>query len=377
MSHGRPGRAPSSGGRWTPTRAWPSSRARASARRLTAGTASARLDARALDAAEAVIVGAPEALGADEVALLDRYVRTRGGVLVLAPDRAVSGPAARWLDTKWDEHLTPEPQALGPLQATEFLVAQSSGPLDQVLARSPRGPVVVLAPKGDGRIVISGAMDAWRYRAESDAAFDRFWRAIVVNAASQSAPLSIEVGESVAVPGADVPILVRRRAMEPPASTTIRARARCGTGGAEPLRLWPAGELGVFTGALHIPGDGALHDRGGRGRRPGRGGGLERRDGARSRPGCGVRSARPRRGADRRHGRGRGRGVGAGDVAQVTQPGRGASDRRCTPCDPRGGWCRSRRAWAASGGSGGEPDCDKVNGRRDPGDGQALQAHKP
>ena len=131
---------------------------------LTAGTANGRLDATALDAVPLVIVGGPDALNADDVALLDRYVRVRGGTLVLLPEQRVSGPAASLLHGVWSEHLTANPEAIGPLRAGEILRAADAPVTSTVIARSGSSPAIVSTPSGNGRIVVSGAMDAWRYR---------------------------------------------------------------------------------------------------------------------------------------------------------------------------------------------------------------------
>ena len=221
--------------------------------KLSAGTAAGHLDERSLESADAVVVGAPDALTATEVDQLDRYVRVRGGLLVLVPDRRPDGPAARWFGGGWTERLVTTAEPVGQLQASEILDGARPGPVDVVLARSTRGPTVVLSPRGAGRVIVSGAMDAWRFRAAHGGAFDRFWTSLIVDGARESARLSIELGESVASPGADVPIRVRWRTLGPPTATTVRAVARCGSRADEPVRLWPTGEHGVFDGFWRIP----------------------------------------------------------------------------------------------------------------------------
>jgi hypothetical protein len=57
---------------------------------ISAGTAHGRLDAAALDAAAVTVVGGVDALTAGDVALLDQYVKVRGGTLVLLPERLPS-----------------------------------------------------------------------------------------------------------------------------------------------------------------------------------------------------------------------------------------------------------------------------------------------
>lgn len=221
---------------------------------LAAGTAGGRLDRRTLDAASVVIVGAPDGLSAGDVDLLDRFVRTRGGTLILLPDRAPSGSAARLFNGRWSEHLEASPSAIGALRASETLRLSNPSPVDDVLGTVKGSPAIVQSPAGDGRIVVSGAMDAWRYRDADGGAFDRFWRSVVLESASAGAPLRIDVATPIATPGSTVSFEVRYRRMDPSASATITARAGCGDRPARTIRLWPEGPAGVFAGVLAIDG---------------------------------------------------------------------------------------------------------------------------
>ena len=42
---------------------------------------------------------------------------------------------------------------------------------------------------GAGQLIVSGALDAWRYRDRSDSAFDRFWQMTIAAAADGAAQL--------------------------------------------------------------------------------------------------------------------------------------------------------------------------------------------
>lgn len=221
---------------------------------LAAGTAGGRLDRRTLDAASAVIVGAPDGLRARDVDLLDRFVRRRGGTLILLPDRAPSGAVARLFDGRWSEHLETSPSAIGALQASETLRLLNPSPVDDVLGSVKGSPAIVLSPAGDGAIVVSGAMDAWRYRDADGGAFDRFWRSVVLESAAAGAPLRLDVATPIAVPGSTVSFEARYRRMEPSASAAITATAACGGRPAGTIRLWPKGPAGVFAGTLAIDG---------------------------------------------------------------------------------------------------------------------------
>jgi len=190
------------------------------------------------------------------VALLDRFVRVRGGTLVLLPDRALSGPVTRLLRGRWTERRLRGAQRVGPLTASELLEGDDIGPLDIVLGRRGDRAIITAAPMAAGRVVVSGAMDAWRHRAEGDGAFDRFWVGLVADASHSRHSVDVDLARSVAAPGARVPVTVRRRSMDRIDAMRITAAFDCGTGAPEPLRLWPAGQPGTLGGTLVVPAQG-------------------------------------------------------------------------------------------------------------------------
>lgn len=223
---------------------------------LTAGTAAGRLDPATLDVMPLVIIGAPDALSAAEVDLLDQYVRNRGGSLILLPERAPSGAAARLFDGEWSEQLVAQPETAGPLRAGELLRPRGMG-----FGAAAIVPLVIATPRGQGRIVISGAMDAWRHRAADDG-FDRFWTSVAAESAALGRNLRIDVDERFATPGSRARFTVRYRALTMPEKIEASAISRCGlpsqfasatqVASADHVRLWPAGTFGVFQGELPI-----------------------------------------------------------------------------------------------------------------------------
>jgi hypothetical protein len=217
---------------------------------ITTGTPNARLDPAVLDRTAVLIVGAPDALTGGDVDLIDRYIRVRGGTAVLLPERAPSGPSARLFHGRWSEQLVAEPEAAGPLRATELL-----RPRDSVLGSLALTPLVIATPVDNGRIIVSGAMDAWRHRDRGGdrdaAAFDRFWTTVVAEGAALGAPLRIEFDESIGRPGSRMPFTARYRTIHPPATVEASAVARCSDRAAS-IRLWPAGAVGVFRGELPV-----------------------------------------------------------------------------------------------------------------------------
>ena len=218
---------------------------------IAAGTAQGRLDARALEASSVLIVGGPDALTASDVDLIERFVRVRGGTVVLLPERAPSGSAARLFAGEWTERLTAEPDSVGPLRASELLVYPAEGGHHTVLAAAGEAPAIVAIPTGAGRIIVSGAMDAWRYRDDDAGAFHRFWRSVVAEGAAAGAPLTIEFEESIGVPASRQIFSVRYRSMAPMSAIAASAVARCGP--AHAIRLWPAGPPGLMRGELPLP----------------------------------------------------------------------------------------------------------------------------
>lgn len=217
---------------------------------LSAGTANGRMDAASLDGLPLVIVGGPEALTSEEVALLDRYVRVRGGTLVLLPDQRVSGPSSRLFSGEWREHLTANAEAIGPLRATEILRTAESAVTASVIARSAQSPAIVSTPTGEGRIVVSGAMDAWRYRHLDAGAFDRFWRSMAAQGASAGLGLSMRFDHPIVSAGSRARFTLRDRRFESPSSSEASAVARCNNGSATTVRVWPSGRVGEFVGEV-------------------------------------------------------------------------------------------------------------------------------
>jgi hypothetical protein len=221
---------------------------------LAAATAGARLTVPTLEAVPVVVAGGLDGLGASEVSLLERFVRERGGTLILVPDREISGAAAGLVNGQWTEHLEASPSSVGPLQASETLRLVRASPIDTVLGAVAERPVLVVSPAGLGQVVVSGAMDAWRYRDADGGAFDRFWRSLVLASAAAGEVLQIDLAAPIAAPGAQVPFTVRHRSMESARPRTVTASATCGTDAPAPIRLWPQGAPGVFSGVVPVEG---------------------------------------------------------------------------------------------------------------------------
>lgn len=214
---------------------------------LTAGTENGRLDAATLDRAPLVVAGGLGALTDGDVSLLDRYVRRRGGTLIVLPEQRPSGAAARLFDGQWSERLSATPQTIGPLRASEWLRQADPSSAATVIAAHDSAPVIVSRPAGSGRIIVAGAMDAWRYR---DAEGDRFWRSLAAEGAAAGEGLAIVVADDVVDRGSRTRITVIDRRMEQIEPSEARVMQRCGGALAQTVRVWPGGAIGEFVGEV-------------------------------------------------------------------------------------------------------------------------------
>jgi hypothetical protein len=216
---------------------------------LMPGAVSTRfgLDEATLQQLPVAIIGGPEALTAAEVTMLDRYLRVRGGTVILLPEERPRGAAATLFHGTWTEHLTAKPEMIGPLRATEVLRVSDVAITSTTLAQSGSAPVIVSTPVGMGRIIVSGAMDAWRYR---DSAFDRFWRSLVAEAAAVSQQLTLMFDRQPAARGSRTRFTIRDRRFDRRSTSAASALYRCNGSPAKGIRVWPTGTPGEFAGEL-------------------------------------------------------------------------------------------------------------------------------
>jgi hypothetical protein len=237
---------------------------------VQAGDAPGRLG-RQIENFDVVAVGAPDELSAAEVETLMVFARRRGGSIVLLPDRRPSGSYYLTLlqAREFDELLVEKPMIAkesegGVLRATELAVPRGDVPFADVFAsvdhRGTGTPLVFGTPLGAGRVIFSGALDAWRFRALGEEDFSRFWTSLFAGAAL-SAPdrIAVSLVPGIAQPGEDVAIRVRLRGSELDQSTpvlrvpAVRARLISSTGSQEMIRLWPADDPGSFEGRVPAP----------------------------------------------------------------------------------------------------------------------------
>lgn len=232
-----------------------------------AGEAPRSLTALDLDAFDTLILGGLDELPDADWRAAERFVSDRGGTLLLLPDRQVRDQVTRRFDLpQVEEALLEHPAAAegsAGLKGAEFLLTAPGAGGFRTLASIRHGqqnrPTVIAAPFGAGTVILSGALDAWRYRGDREGQFDRFWRGLVADAAL-SAPPRIDVTLTPGIARPDDPIVVRAtvRGTEfisgkagPVDASLIRE-----DGSRDPVRLWPGPRPGAFETTIAAPSSG-------------------------------------------------------------------------------------------------------------------------
>jgi hypothetical protein len=209
---------------------------------------------------EAVVIGGPDELRASDLDALRWFIEQRGGSVIFIPDRAPSG---QYVDLLGVDGFKPRaletPAGLGPkLQGSDLLIPTGLPAAATILAALDTTPVVFSIRRGNGAVVFSGALDAWRQRGDE---YGEFWRGLLLaNAASVPPALQVNAEPAIARPGEPTRITARMRdvpdgdviAIPPLRARVISPEAAID----EPIRLWPTAEPGVFEGEWrgHAPG---------------------------------------------------------------------------------------------------------------------------
>lgn len=212
--------------------------------RGTASTPVATLTDEALDASHLVVVGGAEQLTADAVTRLDRFVRLRGGALVLVPDREWSGPITRLVPGRWPLAASAEPRRIGPLTGREWLLAEQLGPADaRILAE---GDIVggTVTPMGHGLLMVSGALDAWRFRGDGRE-WNNFWVRLLADVAGRT-PERLQVTLRAGDRAGRFEVDVRRRSVAASPLLEVAAARQCVNESPRPLRVWPGLHLDQY-----------------------------------------------------------------------------------------------------------------------------------
>jgi hypothetical protein len=223
---------------------------------------------------DAIVIGAPETLRDRDVTGLETYLRRNGGSLLLLFDRRSSGPwerltaAGAWLIASEDGGVNVDPvdgSGRG-LRSAELLwpTRLPVGARPVAHARNDAGavavrPVVWKAPVGAGQLLVSGALDAWRFRDPLTSSFDEFWQTTLASAAAEMpSPIDVHVETPVLAPGATTDLVVTLRQLAlAELSSGITLHASVGAAletprGNQTVRLWPDGP-GRFRGVIRAP----------------------------------------------------------------------------------------------------------------------------
>lgn len=213
------------------------------------------VSAAAIGDAGVIVVTAPQRLQASDVELLDRFVTHRGGSLIVIADQRPAGAVLRLLPRVAGQQRDAEPRDVGLLRVREWLTFDG-GPGIVTVAALGDDPVVVSRSVGRGRVIVSGALDSWRFRdASSD--FNTFWAALVWDAAAAAGqPLHVRIEHALARPGEPLRIEAELQTIEPAPTDLSASGVMTCEGQREPVRLWPGGRAGRFEGVMRPRGAG-------------------------------------------------------------------------------------------------------------------------
>jgi hypothetical protein len=248
---------------------------------------------------DVIVLGAPESLTARDVEGVETFLRRRGGSVVFLLDGRTAGPYDRLMQSGgWATGAESEAVAITPtdsavarslsmvpgavaLRATEWVaprslpagatavlrVARQRGAAGVATSRRDEpsgGAVVWRTPVGAGTLLVSGALDAWRYRDSTSSAFGAFWSTVVA-ALGEAAipPIALGLTPAVVKPGASVAVRASVRDRWDPrvreGLTTLSAYVSADSGAASlsspgtPVRLWPAADAGFVEGSTRAP----------------------------------------------------------------------------------------------------------------------------
>jgi hypothetical protein len=200
------------------------------------------------------VVTAPHRLGAADVELFERFVTQRGGSLIIVPDQRPTGAVLRLLPRVAGQQREAQPRDVGLLRVREWLTFEP-GPAATTVAAIAGQPVVMSRAVGGGRVIVSGALDAWRFR-DTTSSFNAFWTGLAWEAAMAAGkPLHLTAEQVLARSGEPVRLeaewqSIDRVPMQLGASGSMTCEDRRG-----PVRWWPGGRPGTFEAVVRPTGD--------------------------------------------------------------------------------------------------------------------------
>ncbi len=225
-------------------------------------------DLASLELFDAIVVGAPETLNDRDVTGLDSYLRRRAGGAILLFDRRAGGAyerlteVAEWANASGGRTVTvAAPKEQGRLRASELIWPARLPAGAQALALdSAHRPLIWRSAVGAGQLIVSGALDSWKFRDRATSAFDEFWQSLIAETAAAGAPpVDVSVSQSVLEPGesTDVIVTLRDAALSDMSSgRAVHAAVSATLEGNDQrtqLRLWPDGPIGRLRGSFRAP----------------------------------------------------------------------------------------------------------------------------
>ena len=214
-------------------------------------------DPSLLELYDVIVVGAPGSLTAADVAGLEAFLRRRGGAVVMLYDETPAAGAHDRLTgvTRWTTATSQAPVAARATDDTLALrFTESAWPSALPATAEQRAttkvnaaqrPIVWTNALGAGQVIVSGALDAWKFRDRSTSGFDEFWRATIARAASEAQDaVAIEVGPNLLEPGERTVVRVTLRdTLAKPAVMLDSTR----------LDVWPGERAGEFVARVPAP----------------------------------------------------------------------------------------------------------------------------
>jgi len=231
----------------------------------TTGSAPLSLrDAQLLTPYSTIVVGSPERLNEAEVAGLESFMRRRGGRVVLLMDRRAASAIDRLTESvNWRATRFSSARTLRNTSLTDSLLAQEiawpatmpSGSTSLVESSdSARRSVIWSVPVGAGRLLVSGALDAWQHR---DASFSAFWTNTIAElAATAPSPVEISLSRRSVVPGqeTEVHVWIRDVALSNASTRSASVSAAIvATTDTSFVRLWPEQSPGTYFARIVAP----------------------------------------------------------------------------------------------------------------------------
>jgi hypothetical protein len=242
-------------------------------------------DPGALDDWELVVIGGAESLTPAEVGALERFLRERGGVVLLLLEGTGRGPWERWIPggANWRSRggegaapsellwAVPGFERIPSLEASQIVFPDRLPPGARSIAVAPGDlPALWELPVGLGVLIVSGAVDAWQFR-DPEGGFEPAWRGLVNWAVNRAPPeVELRADPRVAAPGDEVRVTVTLRrgegrieveggyavpspTREDPTREDPMREDTTGDEGWTPIRFWPTALPGRFEGVLRIP----------------------------------------------------------------------------------------------------------------------------